>query len=100
MLIHYPVPSGQVLRLPGLISLLLLQIILSTFDGIAARGTAASATSLTVTVPAKTPDHLEAPVLISPNNDGKNDYFVIKGIATLNKTTGEKISNKLTILDR
>ncbi len=40
------------------------------------------------------PDHLEAPVLLTPNDDGKNDFFVIKGI----NANGE--ANKLTILDR
>jgi gliding motility-associated-like protein len=40
------------------------------------------------------PDHLEAPVLLTPNDDGKNDFFVIKGI---NASGGV---NKLTILDR
>lgn len=30
----------------------------------------------------------------------KSYHFVIKGISTLNKITGEKVSNKLTTLDR
>ena len=39
------------------------------------------------------PRRLEAPVLISPNDDGKNDLFVIRGIDTSK-------DNKLMIIDR
>jgi gliding motility-associated-like protein len=39
------------------------------------------------------PDELAAPVLLTPNNDGKNDQFVIKGIKFSEET-------KLTIFDR
>ncbi len=38
-------------------------------------------------------DRLEAPVLLTPNDDGKNDFFVLKGIDS-------KQNSKLTILDR
>ncbi|MDX2191050.1 MAG: gliding motility-associated C-terminal domain-containing protein, partial [Bacteroidota bacterium] len=38
-------------------------------------------------------DALEAPNLITPNDDGKNDLFIIKGI-------NPKSSSKLTIIDR
>ncbi|TAG58896.1 MAG: gliding motility-associated C-terminal domain-containing protein, partial [Cytophagales bacterium] len=41
----------------------------------------------------KKPQALEAPSLITPNEDGKNDYFVIKGI-------NPKFKNKLTLMDR
>lgn len=41
----------------------------------------------------ETPNNLEAPVLITPNDDGKNDLFIIKGINVKN-------DNKLMILDR
>lgn len=40
----------------------------------------------------KTPDKLEAPQFISPNDDGLNDQFVIRGIS-------KKTSNKLYITD-
>ena len=39
------------------------------------------------------PNSLEAPVLVSPNDDGKNDLFIIKGINVKN-------DNKLIILDK
>ncbi|TAG54037.1 MAG: hypothetical protein EAZ27_09760 [Cytophagales bacterium] len=39
------------------------------------------------------PDDLEAPSFISPNRDGKNDFFLIRGI-------NPKLPNKLTIMDR
>jgi len=38
------------------------------------------------------PDQLSAPVLITPNNDGKNDLFIIKGLSSK--------ENKLTIFNR
>ncbi|MBY0424857.1 MAG: gliding motility-associated C-terminal domain-containing protein, partial [Cytophagales bacterium] len=38
-------------------------------------------------------DALEAPSAITPNDDGKNDLFIVRGI-------NPKLENKLTILDR
>jgi gliding motility-associated-like protein len=40
-----------------------------------------------------TQDALEAPQIITPNEDGKNDYFVIRGI-------DPSTENKLTVFDR
>lgn len=41
------------------------------------------------------PDKLSAPVLITPNNDGKNDLFIIKGLKSEND-----IKSKLTVFNR
>ncbi len=41
----------------------------------------------------KKPQALEIANLLSPNNDGKNDIFIVKGI-------NPKMTNKLTIMDR
>ncbi|MFN0048321.1 MAG: LamG-like jellyroll fold domain-containing protein [Cytophagales bacterium] len=41
----------------------------------------------------KKQDAIEAPSLVTPNDDGKNDLFLVKGI-------NPKLDNKLTILDR
>jgi gliding motility-associated-like protein len=41
----------------------------------------------------KEQDALEAPEIITPNNDGKNDYFVIRGV-------NSKASNHLAVFDR
>ncbi|MBX9851454.1 MAG: gliding motility-associated C-terminal domain-containing protein, partial [Cytophagaceae bacterium] len=41
----------------------------------------------------KAQDQVEAPQIITPNDDGKNDYFVVRGI-------DPTASNRLTIFDR